>query len=79
MTDLKEQETQINIDYDKRILQIYTNRKSVADRLKRKLGEPQKIYYLNNKINAVCYNVPFEKTKELTSILSRPLLIGNMR
>lgn len=79
LTDLKEQETIVNIDYYQRVVYIYTCRKSVADRLRSKLGEPQKIYYIKNKISGIRYEVPFGNKKELTSILSRPLLIGNMK
>ena len=38
LSPLKEQETLINIDYFERTIKIYTNRKSVADRLIRKIG-----------------------------------------
>lgn len=79
LTDLKEQETLININYYERVVFVYTCRKSVADRLRRKLGQPTKIYCTNSKISGVRYDIGFENKKAITSILSRPLLIGNMR
>lgn len=78
LTDLKEQETIVNIDYYERIIFVYTCRKSVAERLKGKFGEPQKTYYTNNQISGVRYEIPFNMRKEISQILSRPLLIGNM-
>lgn len=78
LTDLKEQETIVNIDYYERLIFVYTCRKSVAERLKKKMGEPTKVYYTCNQISGVRYEIPFNKRKEISSILSRPLLIGNM-
>lgn len=79
LADLKEQETIINIDYYERVIYIYTCRKYIADRLQKKLGQPTKVYFTNNRINAVRYELPFDRKKEISSVLSRPLLIGNMR
>jgi len=78
LTDLKEQETVVNIDYYERIIFVYTCRKSVAERLKKKIGEPTKVYCINNQISGVRYEIPFNKRREISQILSRPLLIGNM-
>ena len=79
LTDLNEQETIINIDYYGRVIYIYTCRKHIAERLQKKLGQPTKVYFTNNRISAVRYELPFNKKREISSVLSRPLLIGNMR
>lgn len=76
--DLKEQETTIRFDYFTKVVVVYTCRKSVAERLKRKFGEPQKTYYTRNQKSGVRYEIPFSMRKEISQILSRPLLIGNM-
>ena len=78
LTDLREQETILKIDYYSRIISIYTCRKNVAKRLERKLGEPTQKYYTNSLLSAVKYEIPFENKKEISGILSRPVLIGNM-
>ena len=78
-TNYEEQETLINIDYSNSILDIYTSRKLTFNRLKNKLGEPYKAYYMNNKVCGGRWKVDFSDKKKLTSILSRPLLIGNIK
>lgn len=50
-----EQETIINIDYFEKTLSFYTSRKSVAERIKKKAGEPTKIDKVNGKISGVTY------------------------
>lgn len=45
-----EQETNINIDYSNSKIYLYTSRKITFERIKSKLGEPLKTYYIKNKI-----------------------------
>lgn len=78
-TDYEEQESIINIDYSKKQLYLYSNRKAVCDRIISKIGEPTKKYYSNNKISGVSWIIPFENKKAITAVLSRPTLIGNMK
>lgn len=78
LTDLREQETVINIDYYEQVIFVYTCRKNVAERLYKKLGQPSKIYITQNKISGIRYDIPFKDKKTITSILSRPILIGNI-
>lgn len=78
-TIYEEQETNINIDYFNSEVSIYTTRKSVYLRLLNKLGNPKKIYYTDKKINGAIWKLDFQDKKLLTSILSRPLLIGNIK
>ena len=78
-TIYEEQETQINIDYSNSILDIYTSRKMTYNRLENKLGKPNKIYYIDNKISGGRWNILFSEKKKISSILSRPLLIGNIK
>lgn len=78
-TDLTEQETIINIDYFESTVKAYTSRKSIYDRLCRKIGEPQETYYTKNKIMGAKWNIPFSDKKRISAILSRPTLIGNIK
>lgn len=78
-TNYEEQETQINIDYSNSLLDIYTSRKNVFERLESKLGDPSDIYYIGNKVSGGRWKVLFSDKRKLTSILSRPLLIGNIK
>ena len=50
-----EQETVINIDYCEKEITVYTSRKSVADRLIKKIGEPTKVYTSFDKVYAIDY------------------------
>lgn len=78
-TNLEEQETIINIDYFDKTVHIYTCRKSVYERLKNKLGEPNKIYYLQGKICGGSWKIPFVDKSKINNALSRPILIGQMK
>ena len=72
---VEEQETTINIDYCSKTISLYTSRKATANKLKKAIGEPNKIDYVNKKISGVFYkrNVDDKETKKL---LSKGLLIG---
>lgn len=78
LTPLDEQETVINIDYCEKTINIYTNRKSVADRLRRKTGEPTKIFKNGEQIYAVEYTRNLYD-KDLAKFFSKTLLIGTFR
>jgi len=75
----EEQETIINIDYLKKQIRIYSSRKSVLERLYKKLGEPTKTHYLKKEITGAYWEIKFEDKKKISSALSRPLLIGNIK
>ena len=77
-TSKEEQETIINIIYSKKELSIYTSRKSVYERIKRKLGDPNKIYYTQRKITGVRWNIPLKDKKRVKIVLSRPNIIGQI-
>lgn len=74
----EEQETIINVDYYDKKIKIYTSRKSVADRLKRKIGEPTKTYISYGKIYAVDYERNLYD-KDLAKFFSKTLLIGSFK
>lgn len=78
-TDFEEQESIINIDYCKKQLHLYTCRKSAYDRILKKLGNPTNKYYTDKKISGANWIIPFSDKKSITTILSRPTLIGNMK
>ena len=73
-----EQETVINIDYFEKTLTFYTTRKSVAERIKKKVGEPTSIDETNGKISGVTYvrNLHDEDIKKFLSVSS---IIGGFR
>lgn len=78
-TIFEEQETIINIDYFKSELSIYTSRKSIYLRILHKLGEPNEKFYIENKLCGARWIISFTDKKLITSILSRPLLIANIK
>ena len=73
-----EQETIINIDYCEKIINVYTSRKQVGERLKKKIGEPTDKYISNGKIYAVNYKRNLFD-KDVAKFLSKMLLIGAFR
>ena len=75
----EEQEAIISIDYYEKVLHIYSSRKSVIQRLYAKLGEPNKIDYINKALTGAIWNISFEDKKKLNIALSRPLLMGQMK
>ena len=77
--DYEEQETIINIDYCKKELYLYSSRNAVCNRIIGKIGEPTRKYYTQQKVSGAMWVIPFQNKKIITSILSRPILIGNMK
>ena len=73
-----EQETIINIDYCEKTINVYTSRKQVGERLKKKIGEPTDKYISNGKIYAVNYKRNLFD-KDVAKFLSKMLLIGGFR
>ena len=73
-----EQETIINIDYCEKTINIYTSRKQVGERLKKKIGEPTDKYISNNTIYAVNYKRNLFD-KDVAKFLSKMLLSGAFR
>jgi hypothetical protein len=77
-TSMEEQETIINVDYFAKEVSCYTSRNSTYNRLFRKLGEPTKTYYTQEKISGANWIIPFGDKKRLASIFSRPTIIGSL-
>ena len=73
-----EQETLINIDYFGKTINVYTSRKQVGERLKKKIGEPTDKYVSNGKIYAVNYKRNLFD-KGVAKFLSKMLLVGAFR
>jgi len=73
-----EQETIINVDYYEKKMTFYTSRKSVAQRLKRKVGEPTSVDKINGRISGVTYvrGLHEDDVKKFFSISS---VIGSFR
>ena len=78
-TNLEEQETIINIDYFEKTLYIYSSRKSIIERLKRKLGNPNKEYLTKNLLSGASWKISFQDNKKIRVALSKVILIGQMK
>lgn len=78
-TSIEDQETQINLDYCSKTLNIYSSRKSVIQRLYNKLGEPTREYYIKKALTGASWNIHFSDKKKINIALSRPLLIAQMK
>lgn len=74
----EEQETVINIDYFEKQITVYTSRKSVADRLIKKIGKPTKIYTNCGKVYAIDYKKSLFD-KDIAKFFSKGLLVGTFR
>lgn len=75
----EEQETIINIDYGNSEVNCYCSRKLQMERLMEKLGEPTKIFYVKKKITGASWVIPFKDKKRISTLLSRPVLIGQLK
>jgi len=73
-----EQETTINIDYEERTLTLYTSRKSVANKLLKKAGEPTTIYKTENKVSGIEYKKRLSD-KNIKAFLSVSTIIGGFK
>jgi len=73
-----EQETTINVDYEERTLVLYTTRKSVANKLIKRVGEPTKIYKTDNKVSGVEYKKRLSD-KNIKAFLSVSTIIGGFK
>ncbi len=71
----EEQETLINIDYCERTLKFYTNRKSVANKLEKKVGKPTKVDTTNGKISGVTY-IRNLYDDDVRKFLSKTTIVG---
>lgn len=49
------------------------------EKLEEKLGQPTEIYYTQGQISGASWDIPFSEKRKITAVLSRPLLIGQMK
>ena len=70
----EEQETIINLDYLDKKISLYTTKQSVANRLKKKIGNPAKINFSNSRIDSVEYIMPMSD-KRVRSLLSKTIIV----
>lgn len=73
-----EQETLINVNYNDKMITIYTSRKATADRLYKKIGEPTKVDKHNGLISGVTY-IRNLFDKDVAKFFSKGLIIGTFR
>lgn len=64
--DSESTETNINIDYQDKIIRIYSSKATVINRILRKWYKPYKIDKLHGEICSMTFNVP---TNEITKFL----------
>lgn len=76
-TDIKEQETIINVDYEKKIATFYTSRKTIYSRMKKEIGEPTRVYYIGKKITGATWEISF-KDKRINKIFYKSKIIGEL-
>lgn len=76
--DRDEQESIIQIDYCEKTMTFYTSRKSVGERLRKKVGEPTHIDTQNGLISGMTYvrNLHDEDVKKFLSVST---IIGGFR
>lgn len=74
----EEQETMMNIDYEEKTIRIYTTRKSVADRLFKKIGPATSVEMSNGKVYSVTYKRNLFD-KDVAKFFSKSLLVGAFR
>jgi hypothetical protein len=71
----EEQETVINIDYDEKILNFYTTRKSTARRLEKKIGKADSVETIDGEICAVSYKRKLTD-KSINAFFSKTIMCG---
>lgn len=66
----EEQETIINFDYLKKTINLYTTRYAVGNKLIKRVGQPTKINYTDNKVDGVQYQISMNdsRVRKLLSI-----------
>lgn len=74
----EEQETVINIDYYDKTITVYTSRKKVAERLIKKVGQPNHIDTIDGKVADVVYKMPLSD-KRVRQLLLMGNIIGGFR
>lgn len=73
-----DQETTIVIDYSLKKLIIYTSRYSVYLKLIKKVGQPIKKYYIDDRISSAEWIMSF-RDKNLARVFSKCLMIGGVK
>lgn len=72
----EEQETIINIDYGKRTLNFYTSRKTIANRLEKKIGMADKVEMIGGKVYAASYKRDLTD-KSINVFLSKTIICAS--
>ncbi len=75
---LDEQETIVNIDYYEKTINVYTSRKTVGERLIKKMGTPTRIFENGGYVQAIEYKRSLFD-KDTTKFFSKMLLVGMYR
>ncbi len=77
-TAIEEQETVINLCYEEKYLYIYSSKKSIIERLIKKLGKPTKIDTIKELVTGASWKIPFKQKDKIRIALSKTLLIGQL-
>lgn len=77
-TSLEEQESVINIDYQERTLKIYSSRKVVIERLKKRLGNPTAVNTVKGVVSGASWEISFKEKNKIRLALSKTIIIGQL-
>ena len=76
-TDIKEQESNILVDYENKKVTFYTSRKTIFYRMLQRLGKPTNTYFIGKQITGGSWLFDF-KDKRTNIVFSKTLLIGQL-
>ena len=72
-----EKETILNFDHFDNKLNLYTTNQATGNRIKKKIGEPSKITYIEGKVSSVEWTIPFQDREKLRKIFSINLFVSS--
>lgn len=66
----EEKETLLNFDDFAEVIHIYTRNNATANKLQKKIGQPNKIDYLKENIFSMSWEIPFRDRERIRQLLS---------
>ncbi len=74
---IDEKETILNFDHYGNKLNLYTTNQATGNRIKKKIGEPSRIDYIEGKVASVEWTIPFQERDKLRKIFSINLFVSS--
>lgn len=71
----EEQESVLNIDYLEKNLYVYSSRTAIIKRFYKRLGTPNRIYYVGEAVSGASWKIPFKDKNKIRIGLSKMLLL----